>query len=120
MSLLEGEIAAIVNESLEGANVPYDIVITRTVTTGGDPWTPGSGTTTTVNHSCRGFEDEYKAHERDGTLIQANDTRVLVLAPSIDIDPNGADSITVRGKTYAIINAVLDAAGATWIIQGRA
>ncbi len=82
--MLNGEIAAMVLDGLEGAGLPYDVTVTRSApgstTAPYTPWNPGPPTT--VAHPCRGFVDDYTARERDGTVIQANDRKVVVLAPS--------------------------------------
>jgi len=41
------------------------------------------------------------------------------LSFSLAITPTLMDIITIRGKTYAIMNVSSDPANATWILQGR-
>lgn len=120
MSMLEGEIAEIVSDALESANLPIDIVVSRTTAADPDPSTPWiPGTPTTVNYACRGFVDDYRADQIDGSVIQRNDRKVIVLTPSLAITPVPGDSVTARGETLTVINVRADPALATWELQSR-
>ncbi|RAI01016.1 hypothetical protein DLJ53_17485 [Acuticoccus sediminis] len=116
MSILLGPLASELTAALEAEGVPYDIVVTRTVTTGGDPWNP---TTEDVDYPCRGWRDAWMQGEVDGTLVLQSDSKIVVLALSIGIVPTTADTITLDGLTYAIIDVSADPAGATFTVQAR-
>lgn len=100
--------------------MPYAITITRTEITGGDPWDPGSGTPTSVDHAGSGWVDAYDLDTIDGSLILSTDTRVMIVAASLDIEPTTADTLTISGVTYSIISVKRDPAGACWDVQCRA
>lgn len=119
-SILEGEWAQEMADALEGAGIPYPLVVTRSEWVEGVPWEPGSGHWEHVPHECRGWVDDYSAFERSGTLIEANDRKIFVVASSLAIEPTPADTVTVDGKVFSIITVTIDPAGAAWIIQGRA
>lgn len=116
------------------ANFGMAGTIRRTITTGGDPWTPGSGTTTVTNAACRVVTDSYKVHERDGTLIQTGDRKLLVSTEGIVLPaypdqpktanvPDVADTIIVNDEAMAIVNVEPLVPGDTvlmWTIQARA
>jgi len=121
MSLLEGELADIINDALEGADLPFDLTLTREVPGSTEPpyspWNPGPPTTAT--HACRGFVDDYRADQRDGTLIHLNDRKIVILAPSIAVTPVPGDKLTARGQTYTVVTVQADPALATFICQVR-
>lgn len=116
-SPLEGSLAKAIGNGLKG--LFYDATLTRTTVTGGDPYDPGSGTTTTETFACQAFEDTYSTFERQNTLIQAGDVKVVVLATTLATTPTTADKITTRGVTRSIVSVERDPAGATWTCQVR-
>lgn len=123
MSILEGELAAAVAGMLLDAEVPYEVTITRTTTTPADPYDPDStGTTTVTDHVGRGWTEQYSDESRDGTLIDQDDVRVMVLTTTIDIEPtdDGTDKLAVHGQTFTIMSVQRDASGTFFVIQGRA
>lgn len=121
MSLLDGELADIINDALEGADLPFDLTLSRDVPGSTAPpysqWNPGPPTTQT--HACRGFVDDYRADQRDGTLIQLNDRKVVILAPSLSVVPVPGDKITARGIEYTAVTVQADPALATYTCQAR-
>lgn len=121
MSILEGEFADEIASALEAASLPFDLTLSRDVVQDSPAPEPGEPPViVTVNYPCRGFVDDFDASWRAGSLIQAGDVRVIIIANSIDIEPVAGDRITVRGKTYAAITVQADAAVATWQIQASA
>ena len=67
----------------------------------GDAWTTTE--ITPVDHACTAVLTDYNARDIDGSIIQANDRRVLIDS-SIDIEPNSTDSFVSGGIQYAIIS----------------
>lgn len=122
MSILEGEIAEIVSDGLEAADVPYDITITRkTPGSTQPPYTAWNrGPPTIADHPCRGWVDDYSARQRDGTIIKINDRKVIILVPSLEgITPTADDIVTAQGQ-YTVISVKHDPASATYELQVRA
>lgn len=121
VSILEGELADLVTEALEAERVPVAITITRTVRGEPDParpWQPGASVIT--DYACRGWTETYAYDAVDGRLIDTHDVKVVVLTASITITPTDvSDTITVDGKTLAIVNVKRDASGALFEIQAR-
>lgn len=117
-SPLEGSLAKTVGKAMAG--LFYSATLSRSETTGGNAWDPGSGTTTTVDYACKAIEDSYSLFEQQNTLIQAGDVKVIVLATTLAVTPVTSDKITTRGVTRAIVNVQRDPAGATWTLQARA
>lgn len=117
-SPLEGRLAKTIGKAMSG--LFYDATLSRTTTTGGSPFDPGGGTTTTVDYTCKAIEDTYSLFEQQNTLIQAGDVKVIVLATTLSVTPTTADKITTRGTERAIIRVDRDPAGATWTLQARA
>jgi len=118
VSILDGELAELIFDALESADVPYDLMLIRSVPGNGPPHNPGPPTTQT--HGCRGFVDDYRADQRDGTIIQVNDRKIVILAPSLSVAPAPQDKITARGANYTVISVQADPALAGYTCQVRA
>ena len=119
-SILEGELAQTIADALTDADIPYDVTITRTVPGEPDPetpWIPGEPVVT--NYACQGFTETFEADYISGGLVQANDLKVVILAPTLVITPSLTDTVTVRGQTYTIIRVMPDPALATIALQVR-
>lgn len=116
-SPLAGGIASAVAAGL--SSIMLDATLTRATTTGGNAWDTSSGTTTTATYACKGFVEDYAAREVDGTLVQANDRKVTVLAKTLAVTPVPEDKITISGATYRVISVKSDPAQATFTMQGR-
>lgn len=117
-SLLDGKIAKLVASGLKAANIPYALTLTRTVPGNGPPHNPGSPTTQT--YAAQGFVDDYRADQRDGTIVMQNDRKIVVLAQTIRTTPVPLDKITARGIQYTVISVQADPALATFTCQVRA
>jgi hypothetical protein len=118
MGLLDGDLAADIGAAL--GDVALDVVVTRTpMVPGPNPWDPPT-LGTPVNHACKGWDDSYDTDRIDGTVIQVDDRKVVILADSLAIEPALTDAVTVRGSTYTIVSIASDPAHATWTLQARA
>jgi hypothetical protein len=124
MGLLDGDIADIVNTSMDFMFL--DAVLTRDVPgVIGDPADPAPPTQTTF--ACKAIEDEYETFARAQGLVSETDISVLILANSLATDPKPLDRITIRGKTVTIIPGgsggipavKSDPARATWSCRCR-
>jgi hypothetical protein len=118
LSILDGELADELTDALDAAGIPYAATVTRMLPGDGPSHNPGPSTPDP--HACQGWVDEYDQDHRDGTLIQANDRKVIIVASSLDIVPTTAETVTIRGATYSIIRVALDPAGAVYEMQARA
>lgn len=118
-SILEGELADEVAEALGVARIP--MAVTVRVTTYGeyDPSTGTGGETTYVDHACQGWPESYGEDTIDGTRIRSSDLKVMVLTPTIGVEPGTSDQVIVAGEVYSIINMTRDASGALYEIQAR-
>ena len=67
----------------------------------GPPWAPEPGEPTF--HAATVAVVAYDNENRDGTLVQMNDVRVLVSVAGLDITPNVSDRLHVGSAEYAII-----------------
>lgn len=77
-----------------------------------------------VNHTCRGFIEDFSSASIDGTLIKAGDRKVTILGATLKgVEPDAGvdrDRVTVEGKTWSIHRIVSrDPAGATFVLQVR-
>ena len=67
---------------------------------GGTPWAPEPGEPTL--HPATVAVVAYEQDHRDGTLIQANDLRVLVSVEGLDIVPSVSDRLLVGADDFFI------------------
>ncbi len=114
------DIAAIVDGAMSSGLLPATLHHTTPgVRTPGDP-TAGTNPTTT-DHACRGIADDYRDAEIDGTVVLANDRKVLLIGNSIVglVVPEQNDGVTIEGVRYTIINIKRDPAAATYLCQAR-
>lgn len=120
-SILEGELAEIIGDALEDADIPYAVTITRITGTNdpGTPWDPSDDTIETTDYECRGYVDTFDDSYRAGGLVQQGDLKVVIVANTLSITPTLADTVTVRGETYNIVNVSSDPALALWEVQAR-
>jgi hypothetical protein len=114
-SILEGALAQTIGKAMAGTF--YAATVTRLTPGAGPSHDPGEPTET--DYTCKAIVDTYKAWERVGTTIQANDRKVLVLATSLDIVPKPGDTVTIRGATYTVVDVGSDPALATYKLQVR-
>jgi nucleoside-diphosphate-sugar epimerase len=91
------------------------------VTPGGGPaHNPGPSTTTSYPATLVALD--YSDRERDGTLIQTGDRKVLISTAGLSITPTSADRIVIQGSRFEIVNLnPLDPAGTVvmWQVQVR-
>ena len=86
--------------------------------------TPGSLTagTNSVEASvvCRGWVDEYRQEQVNGTIVQQGDKKVSLLGASLGAQaPEVGDKVTAEGETRRIVSVRRDPAGAVYECQGR-
>lgn len=63
---------------------------------------------------------QYSREEIDGTRILATDRRLCVRQAELPVAPSVRDRIDVGGTVWALVQIAQDAAGLTWMCQGRA
>ncbi|MEO9595903.1 hypothetical protein, partial [Rhodopirellula bahusiensis] len=86
MSIREVELAEQINDALVEANIPVAVTITRQlIDPESTPWAP---TYTSVNHACQGLRDSYTALDRAGGNVLETDVNILILAPTLAIEPS--------------------------------
>ena len=92
-------------KSVGSTDAGFTAVLSQTTVTGGVPWDPGSGTTTTVSTNVTIVVTEYAKTEIDGTTIQAGDRKVLMTATA-GVEPKPSDVLTISGKAFNVVNAM--------------
>jgi hypothetical protein len=96
--------------------------IRRSVTTGGDSWNPGSGTTVITDYPAIMVVTNYAQADINGTVIQNTDRKVLVSTSGLTIVPTTGDVLVVDGQTLSVIGVNPLKPGGTLLlyeIQGR-
>jgi hypothetical protein len=126
-SPLKGDIADQVTDGL--LDVMYDVTFVE-VSESYDPST-GETTSTTTEHTCQGFRDEFGKGVISDGLAKQTDAKFVLLQQTLtdssgnQIEPDGNDEIKHNATTYSIINddtsfgVQQDPAGAIWEIQAR-
>lgn len=117
VSPLEGPIRRTIGKALKSTFYAAKVSRTTVEENPDEPWNPGVETTT--HYPCRGFVDTYSDFYLANSLINSGDVKVVILTDSLAITPTLSDTVTIRGKTYSIINVSPDPAVATWTIQAR-
>lgn len=94
-----------------------DVTLTRTTEGVYDPVTmtyiPGS----TETFTGRGSLDSFQMETEYGMTWGDGDVRVIILAATLYTDPVAGDVLTIQGRTLAVLAAVRDPAGASWIVR---
>lgn len=75
-------------------------VIRRTTSTG-DAWNP---TQTSTDYDCTLVVLDYSTTEKNGTLIQAKDRKVLIATDGLTIEPTDADKLVIGSAVYSIVS----------------
>lgn len=98
----------------------------RTIKGGYDPEIGGTVPSTTIHYSGRGVFGSYLAKEIDGSRIQTEDVKLLVLQNELFEEQGGEVSETPaepkigdQVSGYRALNVSEDPAQATWTIQLR-
>ncbi|MGO0694189.1 hypothetical protein ACTORG_11910 [Pseudomonas guariconensis] len=98
----------------------------RTVKGSYDPNIGGTAPTTAIRYSARGVFDSYLAQEIDGSRIQTEDMKLLVLQNEVFEERDGVVSDTPATpkigdhiSDFRVLNVSEDPAQATWTIQLR-
>ncbi|MDF3810080.1 MULTISPECIES: hypothetical protein [Rhodopseudomonas] len=115
LSILDGYLAEQLTDALVNADIPQAAVVTAQEMSG-PPWDP---VLTDVPHDCSGWTDNYSQIDHADSNVQVNDRKVYVLCSTLAITPTTADTVTIAGATYAIVNVQRDPAGAAWVMQCR-
>lgn len=70
---------------------------------------------------CKGFVDNYRETQVDGTRVQVGDRKVVLLGDTIagGVAPKPNDEVTIESTTFRIVNVTRDPAGATYECQVR-
>lgn len=74
------------------------------------------------SYNCRGFTEEYKLSELEGTGVQRGDKKILILGDTLPkgIVPVKDDRIECEKIIYVIMGVpARDPAAATYVCQGR-
>lgn len=66
---------------------------------------------------CRAVVDAYSAFLVASGVVSINDVKVIILTDSLKATPKLTDVVSVRGKTYTILNIETDPALATWVLR---
>lgn len=76
---------------------------------------------TEIQHTGKGFIEDYTDSQKDNTLIQKTDRKVILIANTFEERPvpKTADKITIEGTTYNVVKVKRDPAAATYICQVR-
>ncbi|OLS61518.1 hypothetical protein [Pseudomonas putida] len=98
----------------------------RTIKGGYDPEIGGTVPASTIHYTGRGVFGSYLAKEIDGTRIQTEDVKLLMLQNELVLAVDGSPSETTatpkigdQVSGYRALNVSEDPAQATWTIQLR-
>jgi hypothetical protein len=117
------DMAGVINEAMGADLLPATLTRPVPGTRAGGSLSGGEtvGATSTA-YPCRGYCENYRTREIDGTLVRVGDRKIMLLGGSLPdaIDPQPGDLIAIEGATWRVVNGVeRDPAAATFICQGR-
>lgn len=74
---------------------------------------------TETAHACKGFVGNYTDRQRENSLIEKGDRRVVILAETLPagVKPEPEDLVTIATVAYRIKEVTTGAATATWVCQ---
>lgn len=123
---LQAELAEAFDDPVGLADAVKPVAGSRTVKGGYDPEIGGTVPASTIHYTGRGVFGSYLAKEIDGTRIQTEDVKLLVLQNELFegqagavTDVPAAPKIGDQVSGYRALNVSEDPAQATWTIQLR-
>jgi hypothetical protein len=111
------DIAGLVDDALEAADILTDITYTPPSTGGTMVAGAWSGATAGTPAGCRGWVDEDVARLLpDPAARKANHRLVGITQPSLAVTPAVQGKLLVRGTTHTVLRVSQDPAAATWLL----
>lgn len=115
MSLLD-DIRAEIGAVFEDTSLFFsEATLTRATGSGG--W--GEDMATVTTHPCKAMVEAYSDHLRVVADIPDTDVKLMVVGTSTAVDPLKGDTVTLGGRSYALIRVDTDPARAIWTCQAR-
>lgn len=117
MSVLD-DIRAEIGEVFSDTELFFSVAtLTRATGSGGWDETPGAPAV----HDCKALVEAYSDHLRAiaAGSIPGTDVKLMIVGTSIAVDPLKGDTVTVGGKSWALIQVDVDPAKAMWVCQAR-
>jgi hypothetical protein len=95
------EMALIASQQIAYYGQPATLRVPGTAT-GADPWNPTPGTATDV--PCTVVVTDYRASERDGTIVRVTDRRALISVAGLAVEPGLASQLVLQtGEVFAVV-----------------
>jgi hypothetical protein len=102
-SSIAAEVAAgLAEAAADLSDGAFSISIVRGAATPANPWDIPAGTPVTT--AATGIVQEYPRKLIDGTLIRADDRRVMLSATGLK--PTVADKLSIGGQSYSIVSVM--------------
>ena len=115
MSLLD-DIRADMGAVFEDTSLFFsDATLTRATGTGG--WVEADGSSQV--HPCKALLAAYSDHLRAVAGIPDTDVKLMIVGTSIATEPLKGDTVTLNGRSWALIRVDTDPARAMWTCQAR-
>jgi len=123
VSLLEGDIAEILADALDAADIPYSMTIPRLHQEPPPPdwpsWQEWTAPVTTVEHEFQGFIDTYDARLIAAGVVDVGDVRIILIQQGMPFRPELTDTIVARGEVYTILDITEDPAQAVLELRAK-
>ena len=92
-----------------------DATLTRATGSGG--W--GEDMASVSTHPCKALLAAYSDHLRAVAGIPDTDVKLMIVGTSIATEPLKGDTVTLKGRSWALIRVDTDPARAMWTCQAR-
>ena len=116
-NIFNADIAGKLNQAM--GSLVFDIVLIKRRDSERAQNLTGGRDSVETSYSCKGFVDDYKEYQIDGTLVKRGDRKVVILGGSFSQIPEVNDFTVAEDETRKIINVTRDPAGATYECQVR-
>lgn len=115
MSLLD-EIRADIGAVFEDTSLFFgEAILTRTIGSGG--W--GEDMASATTYPCKAMIEAYNDNLRATAGIPDTDVKLMIVGTSIATEPLKGDTVTLNGRSWALIRVDTDPARAMWTCQAR-
>ena len=107
MSILEGDLAEILADALDAADIPYSMTIPRSHQEPPPPdwpsWQEWTAPITTTAYVFQGWVDTFSTDLIAQGVVSVDDAKIVLIQKTMPFRPELTDIIEARGTSYTIL-----------------